>query len=300
MEDYRQSEEFCQYLYKRGWVSEQVGSNRILIKKIPWLGSIIKIQNGSADTSLSDIDIIAKSHKALLVVIEPCTTTEDARYVSFEKELKLAGYKDLNLFMRPTKTTYIDLTKSEEAILASFDQDIRKNLNTNLSKNISFSTVTNIEEIYSLIYDAGHNLNYFVQSLQKWKDQWEPFGNQVKVILATLDGKIIGGNMIVIRSPLAFGLYLPTTEIGRSTHVAGSLIWEGLKLAKKNGCTTFDLNGLYDERYKLPQAWKGLTAFKNKFKGHDVEFMRAKVKLYSGFLKPVESLGLLWMFFGDR
>jgi lipid II:glycine glycyltransferase (peptidoglycan interpeptide bridge formation enzyme) len=300
VEDYRQSEEYCQYYSKKGWVVERIGSTRVLIKKIPLLGSIIKIQRGSSNTPLVEIEKLAKKNKALLAVIEPDIKSGDAHYAGLEESLKLSGYNNgLNLFFSATKTTYIDLTKSEESILSSFDQSIRKSLKGNLKKSVHFRSVDCIEEFYPLLHEAGHRRNFFVQTLSDWKDKWKPFSSQVQIILAYLDGKLLGGNMFIIKPPVAFGLFLPTTESGRRDRIAASLIWEGLKLAKNNGCDLFDLNGLYDERFDFPRKWLGLTAFKKKFRGCEVEFMRPKVKVYSWYLKPLERLGLLWVFFVD-
>jgi len=138
MDDYRQSEVYCQYFSKRGWATETVGSTKILIKKIPFLGTILRIQRGPSSNSLVDIDNFAKKNKALMIFIESDIKTENADYKEFDKTFKLLGYKNINLFLSPTKTTYIDLSKSETAILASFDQDIRKQLKRNSKKNISF------------------------------------------------------------------------------------------------------------------------------------------------------------------
>ncbi len=293
MSDYRQSEEYSRYFSKKGWVVETVGPTKVLIKKIPWIGSMIKIQRCPANTPLAKIEKIAKENKALFVAIEPDVKTEDGYYAELEKILKLGGYKDLNFFFSPTKTSYIDLTKSEKSILSSFDRDIRKSLRRNLKKDISIRPANNIEEFYSLLYEAGRHRNFFVQTFSDWKDQWGSFGNQAQAVLAYLDGELLGGNMLIIKPPVAFGLFLPTTESGRHNRIASTLIWEGLKLAKRNGCTSFDLDGLYDDRYNSPKKWRGITAFKRKFKGHEVEFMHSKVKIYSWYLKPLGWLGLL-------
>lgn len=299
MEDYRQSEEYSQYYSNKGWNVEKVGNTRVLIKNIPLIGSFIKIQRGSANTSLVDIDNYAKRNKALLVVIEPNIKTEDARYKSFELELTNYGYNNLNIFLSPTKTTYIDLNQKEEDILASFDQDIRKGLRKNTHKNITFKIVKDIEEIYSVLHEAGHKQNIFIQTLDDWKNKWGLFGDQIQVILAYLDGTLLGGNMFTIKPPVAYGLFLPTTELGKENKIAATLIWEAVKLTKESGCTQFDLNGLYDDRYNLPKRWQGLTAFKRKFNGREVEFMHPKVKVYSKYFKPLGWLGLFWMFFAD-
>ena len=293
MTDYRQSEQYSQYFSKKGWVVEKIGATLVLIKKLPWIGSIIKIQRGDADTSLVEVEKMARENKALFTVIEPDIKTENPRYTQLEQTFKLNGYKDLSFFLSPTKTAYIDLSKSEENILSSFDKDIRKSLRRNLKKAISFRLSSNLEEFYSLLYEAGTRRHFSVQALSDWKDQWGSFGSQAQIILSFLDGELLGGNMFLVNPPAAFGLFLPTTENGRSIQIAATLIWEGLKLAKKKGCVSFDLDGLYDDRYKSPKKWRGVTTFKRKFNGHEVEFMRSKVKIYAWYLKPLGWLGLL-------
>ena len=293
MTDYRQSEQYSQYFSKKGWVVEKIGATLVLIKKLPWIGSIIKIQRGDADTSLVEVEKMARENKALFTVIEPDIKTENPRYTQLEQTFKLNGYKDLSFFLSPTKTAYIDLSKSEENILSSFDKDIRKSLRRNLKKAISFRLSSNLEEFYSLLYEAGTRRHFSVQALSDWKDQWGSFGSQAQIILSFLDGELLGGNMFLVNPPAAFGLFLPTTENGRSIQIAATLIWEGLKLAKKKGCASFDLDGLYDDRYKSPKKWRGVTTFKRKFNGHEVEFMRSKVKIYAWYLKPLGWLGLL-------
>lgn len=294
MADYRQSEEYSQYFSKNGWVVERVGPTLVLIKKIPWIGSIIKIQRCPANTPLVEIEKIAKKNRALFVVIEPDIKTEDAGYASLEQIFKSNGYRDLNFFLSPTKTAYIDLSKSEEKLLSSFDEDILRSLRRNLKKDISFRLSSNMEEFYSLLDEAGNRRNFSVQAFSDWRDQWGSFGSQTQIILAYLNGEgLLGGNMFLIKPPAAFGLFLPTTEAGRHHRIASNLVWEGLKLAKNRGCTLFDLDGIYDDRYKSPKKWRGVTTFKRKFNGHEVEFMRPKVKIYAWYLKPLGWLGLL-------
>jgi len=278
---------------------EHIGNTKVLIKKIPWIGSVLKIQRGSAQTSLDELDKIAKKHNALLVAIEPDIKTEDPNYYEFEKYLETNGYRNLDLVFSPTKTTYIDLSQNENDILMTFDKDLRKGLKHNQNKNIRFRKIDDLDEFYRLLTATGHRRHVFVQNLADWKNKWGSFGDNLNIITAEMGGKLLGGNMFITTESAGFGLFLPTTESGRKNRVAASLIWEGMKIAKERGCTRFDLNGMYDDRYKLPRRWKGLTAFKRKFKGHEVEFMHPKVKLYNSKLKVLERLGLLWIFFND-
>lgn len=276
---------------------EEVGSTSVLIKKFLLLGSIIKIQRGSADISLEALDTLAKKYKAFATVLELNVEAGDDKNVELEESLKTFGYQDVDLFFSPTKTSFIDLTQSEEEILSGFDEDIRKSLRMCHEKNINFKSVEKIDEFYKILHEAGHDRKFFVQNSGDWKVKWGAFGNQEKIILAFLDDKLLGGNLFLINPPSSIGLFLPITELGRHYRIAAPLIWEGLKVAKQAGCTAFDLDGLFDERYNLPKNWEGLTAFKRKFNGREVEFIKPKVKVYSKWVGALLKLGLLWVFF---
>lgn len=293
MAHYRQSEEYNQYLAKNGWVIERVGSTLVLIRKIPFLGSIIKIQRCPTDIPFAEIEKLAKAYRALYVIIEASTKTEDANYPTLEQAFKADGYRDLSFALCPTKTSCIDLTKSEASLLAGFDRDIRRCLKRNSEKGITTRVTESAGELYPLLREAGRRRHFFVQPPADWQSQWGSFGKNAKIILAYQNGELLGGNMSLIKPPLGFGLFLPTTEKGKRAHVAPTLVWEGLKLAKAAGCTSFDLDGIYDARYGSPKKWLGLTAFKRKFRGHEVEFIPAKIKIYAWYIKPFRWLGFL-------
>ncbi len=293
MGHYRQSEEYNQHVAKNGLLVERIGNVIVLIRQIPLLGSIIKIQRCPTEVPFTEIKRLAKSFHALFVIIDSDTKTEETGRAKLEQDFKTNGYKNLGFNISPTKTAIIDLTRSEESLLASFDSDIRQHIKRNKRQEISIRVTESFEELYALLREAGQRRQFFVQETEEWKSQWGSFGKQAKIILAYQNGEIIGGNMFLAKPPLAFGLFLPTTEEGKRVHIAPTLIWEGFKLAKMAGCTSFDLDGIYDSRYNAPKKWLGLTAFKRKFHGHEVEYIHAKIKIYAWYIRPFGWLGLL-------
>jgi len=290
--DYRQSEEYCRYFLNTGWRIERAENTKILVKGVPLLGNIIKVQRCDK-VPFAKIEKLATTERTLFAIVESAATTKDINYSEIENDFKNCGYKNLKLRLCPTKTAYIDLTKGESEILAGFDENIRKTIKHNQNSGVTVTIKNSFEEIYPLLQEAGKRRHFFVQSYAAWKKQWGEFGDQTKVILAYKDGKLLGGNMSLMTAPSAFGLFLPTTAVGRSSKIAATLLWEGLKTAKASGCETFDLEGIYDDRYQAPKKWLGLTKFKRKFKGREVEFIPAKIKIFAWYFKPLGWLGLL-------
>ncbi len=293
MTDYRQSEEYNRYFAQNGWLVEKSGSTVILIRKIPLLGSVIKIKRCPPDLSLAKLEAVAQTHRALVIKIEVDIKTSDPGCGPLEKEFQRNGYRDSRFVFCPSKTAYIDLTKDENDLYAGFEKDIRKDIERNRKDGVEVKIAKTFEEIYPLLKEAGEKRHFVVQNYNDWKNQWGAFGDKAKVVLAYKNGGSIGGNMFLVTPPLAFGLFLPISQIGRSLKVAGTLLWEGFKLAKQAGGRSFDLEGVYDDRYGSPKEWLGLTTFKRKFRGREAEFIRAQIKVRSWYLKPFGWLGLL-------
>lgn len=65
---------------------------------------------------------------------------------------------------------------------------------------------------------------------------------------------------------------------GLSCHLPYSMMWEAIVVAKEAGCRVLDLDGVYDERFNAPISWKGLSVFKKKFGGVEVEYPGTYVK----------------------
>lgn len=293
MNDYRQSPEYNRYFLANSWLVQKAGSATVLIKTIPLLGSVMKIKRCPADIDLASVELLAKKHSAILIKIEADIKTIDKGYEPLEREFGRFGYWNSNLPYCPTKTSYIDLARNEGELLKSFDHDARASIKRNEVSGITTSRVPDINEIYPLLEYAGKSQHFIFQKRDDWRTQWEAFGSKAKLLLA-YDGKeLLGGNLFIIEAGKAFGIFLPLSKNGRQKGAACTLLWEGFKWAKAEGCKIFDLEGIYDARYGSPKAWRGLTVFKRKFRGREVEFMRAKVKARVWYLKPFVWLGLL-------
>lgn len=293
MADYRQLAEYNRYFAKRGWLVEKAGAAVLLVKKIPLLGSVIKIKRCPPEIDFAAIEKAAEKHKALVVKIEVDIRDGERGCARLEEDFSQQGYVNSRFVFCPTKTAYIDLSLSEEELLASFDRDVRRHLKRSRDNGIKVERQTSLTNFYALLAAAGRERHFVVQKHQDWQDQWGALQKQALVVLASKDGEWLGGNFSLLVPPRSYGIFLPLTAAGRKAGAAYPLLWEGFVGAKERGCQSFDLEGLYDKRYGQPQEWRGLTAFKRKFRGQEREFMRAKVKVRSWYLKPWAWTGFL-------
>ncbi len=291
--DYRQCGEYNDFFKTQGWVVEKIGNTFILIRHLPLVGAVIKIQRGDPEISLQKIDEVAKRHRAFLVKLEPNLETNDPRAPSVLRNLKNFGCEESSWALCPTRTIHIDLRPDLDEILAQTKKDVRRYLKKNQGKNFEFRRDKGLEEFYPLLQKAGEAKGYHVPKVEELKLRWGAFGSDLKLLLGYKEGKLLGGSLTLCRGETAAGIYMATSKEGLTEHFPYSLMWESIKLSKQAGCELLDLDGIYDPRYQTHKAWKGLTQFKKKFGGREVEFVGSFTKCKFLPLKIVAKFGLI-------
>jgi len=277
-EDYRQSAEYNKFFETQHWVVEKINNTFILIKHLPFVGSVIKIQRCDPEISLPKVEEAAKRHSAFLTKIEPNLETNDPSTPAILRELKNFGYIESRWALCPTRTIRINLTRGLDEILAQTKKDVRRYLRRNREKNFELHQGSNLEEFYPLLQKAGKIKGYGVPRIEELKLRWGAFGSELKLLLGYKDSKLLGGSLTLCRGETAAGIYMATSSEGLAEHFPYSLMWESIKLAKEAGCRTLDLDGIYDPRYNLRTSWKGLTQFKRKFGGREIELIGSFTK----------------------
>ena len=68
-----------------------------------------------------------------------------------------------------------------------------------------------------------------------------------------------------------------TNSGGRLSKSQYNIVWEGILWSKKTGATSFDLEGVYDERFPN-KSWLGFTHFKKSFGGKSIFYPGAYTK----------------------
>lgn len=131
--DIRQSPQYARYLTLVGWKVEKVSGVYCFIKKIPLLGSIVKIQR---------TDKIINKYHPLYLIFEPLTVTPKGFRLSKSPYL-------------PTKTLQLDLIKSKTELYKNLKKDaryaLRKTENFEIEKGknyLSFKEYRNLKKAF--------------------------------------------------------------------------------------------------------------------------------------------------------
>ena len=281
MLDIRQSQNYANYLSQTGWTVERIAETNYFIKKIPLIGSILKVQRPN-EVKIDTIKKLAKKYRSFQIIIEPKTDMDAQFLVSIGFRLAKSTYL-------PSKTLQIDLTQSKDKIFGSFKKDARAAIKRGGAINIKEYSTPDEIKIFREGWKNSVKFNRFVPSAEQLIDLRKSFPNDHSVFLAShnIVGRIIGGVIFTTSSHersnyITYYWQAFTSSEGRSSLSQYTLLYQGILWAKKLGCKVFDFEGIYDPRFPN-KDWLGFTHFKKSFGGNEVVYPGCYTK--TNFLK---------------
>lgn len=291
MIDLRQTKEYGKYMEKLGWsvVRYRISgvSCQVFIKKIPLIGNIAKLQRPQGKLDPRVLDEFAKKHKLAVLYLEPIL--HSSYYISHN------FLPAKNCFL-PSKTIHINLLQSNKVLFSQMDKDTRyairlaqkKGVEVRESEDVSKACLP-IEVFIKLWHQSARSRGTWLPQTKEIKSLWNAFGIKAHLLLSfqcinTLKQLVAG--VLLIRTPkIAYYMYAASTKEGNKLSAPSLLVWEAIKLAKKNGCKIFDFEGIYDDRYPQTKSWKGFTKFKEGFGGKTIEYPKTLVRYFNPFAK---------------
>jgi len=277
MKDLRQSPAWGKYLKTIGWKAVKIGDTQALVRPLPLVGSIIKIQR-PRNLPLDQIEALAKRERAFLVKIEPLVEDPHLKEHRFRKD---------HWPLLPPKTLVIDLTPGLEEIKKTFSKDARQAIKKSREASLGLRIITGqskdftqlFNQFYKVFKETGRRQKFLVPSKASLLRKIQAFGNQVWLACIVDANNVLAGAVVLNFDKTAFYHHAAASPEGRQQHAAYLLLWEIIKKAKAEGLKTLDLEGTYDPRFKkLTKDWQGFTTFKRKFGGQEVTYPGSYIK----------------------
>lgn len=268
--DIRQSKEYAGFLKEIGWTVEKLQKDQVFIKKIPLIGSAIKIQR-TQKIDFKKLQEICEQNRIFQIIVEPEVNFGDLKSL-YKNGFKLSGTPYL-----PTKTLQVDLTKSKKEIIAQMKKDGRYSLRK--SEKIVVKEEKNIEKFREQWFSVvGHKRH--VLPLKHMNAFKKTFGK--KMIL--ISWRKESGGMFLIAGDTAYYWIGFTSDKARDSLAQYQVIWKGMMWAKENGAKVFDFEGIYDDRFPI-KGWQGFTHFKKSFGGKEIIYPGSFIKWRNPFGK---------------
>jgi len=291
--DLRQSDGWAKYLQSLGWEVEEVEDAKIYIRKIPLLGSVIKIQRPTVVPPIKEIDRIARKHRALLVKLEPLAMTRSkiASPASRDNDSSLTGFVPDKTPNLPTKTILNDLTKSESDLWSALSRDARQSIKKAEGSNLKLVTSNwgkpnfeeNLIKFHQLLSITSHRQGFWISNIDQLRAKCEAFGKDAVLFLVSqkTDSLSLAGALFLVSGETVFYHHAASSPLGQKLFAPYLLLWEALKSFKKRGILQLDHEGIVDPRFRQTKRWEKFTVFKRKWGGKEIEYPSPLVKYYS-------------------
>ena len=235
--------------------------------------------------ALKEVRKIAEENNAIFIRIEP--TTELSEKVVDSNGLKKV--KDVD----PKNTVKLDLTKSEDEILAGFEKKKRQYFRNYKNKGITIRQSKDLKDMDTLLhYYEGlmdkrsftiHEKSYMTNQLKY---------DFAKLYIIELEGEAIGASLIYDEDDTRYYAYAAYSEAHKNHHTNDILLAQMIFDAKADGKKIFDFWGATtSEDPKDP--WYGFTKYKLSFGGqiatyagtYDIVINKTKYALYTALRK---------------
>ncbi len=263
MKDIRQTPKYARFIEQIGWKFEYVEGTFVYIKKIPLVGTLIKIQRPPKLPDVSLIENLLKKYRSKSFLMEPDYNSDTTRY-PFTKttEPNIA-----------TKTIHIDLRQTETEIFKKFSEAKRRAVRRAEKYGVRVTVSQDINQLIRVKNRSGGIFGFMSTSFLK--PLWQTFAPDQSVCLLAYpkdSRQSFACIFLIWAEGIAYYWIAGASKEGKKQFAPTLLVWEALKLAKQKGNAIFDFEGIYDERFPTHKNWLGFTKFKEGFGGNVVYF----------------------------
>ena len=177
-------------------------------------------------------------------------------------------------YFQPRYEWFLDITKSEDALLKEMHEKTRYSVRLADRKEIRTDIVTfgfdaYFESFYALMAGTAERNGFRLHPREYYRTIFDDMstlpGSYLSV--ASFEGKILAIDLIIVSGGVANYVFGGSSSEERNRMPTYSAQWKAITYAKMIRCTAYNFGGVAgdDDTYK---GWQGLTAFKKKFGGY--------------------------------
>ena len=240
---------------------------------------------------LDDLQSLAKRRGAIFVKADPdvslgtgtpgaAEASEDQNGQLIRAELERRGWRFSQEQIQFRNTVLIDLTASEDEMLARMKQKTRYNVRLAQKKGVSVRAATpeDLRQLYHMYAETAVRDGFPIRPEDYYLTVWNAFSRPSIVnrqpstpcsepLVAEVDGQPVAAISLFYFARHAYYLYGMSRNAHREKMPNYLLQWEAMRRAKSLGCTDYNLWGAPDEFNESDGLW-GVFRFKEGLGGY--------------------------------
>jgi peptidoglycan pentaglycine glycine transferase (the first glycine) len=273
------------------------GGALILFRPLPLgMGSIAYVPRGpvvdwsneaQVEALMEALDEAARAHRAVLLKLEPDSLDTPL----LRERLSQLGFCPSPQTVQPPRTIVVDLSGTEEELLARMNQGTRRKIRLAARKGITVrrGDISDLASFNALMRVTGQRDAFGVHSPDYYRQAFELFApDHAALLMASYEGKDVAGLMVFAWGRTALYLYGASSNEERERMPNHALQWEAIRWARERACTTYDLWGIPDaDEAELEAQFErrhdglwGVYGFKRGFGGRVVRAVGTWDKAY--------------------
>lgn len=227
-----------------------------------------------------EVKKLARQHGAILVKIDPDVPKSDREYhfrlvkYGFRPQEKHDGFGGI----QPRFVFRLDITPSEEELLAAMESKTRYNIRLAERKGVNVRTARDRNDLkifYDLLVETAERDRFLIRNFSYFEKIWDLFVSRgtAKIFLAEYNGEIISGTLAFHCGDVVWYLYGASGSRFRNVMPNHLLQWTMICWARSLGCRIYDFRGVPgnlnpdDPLYGLYRFKKGFGATFTEFLG---------------------------------
>lgn len=230
---------------------------------------------------------IGEKYNTIFLKLEPNIEREDSPKFPFKLQTE---YPNFLLSPRPlfTKHTFhIDLTESEEELMAQMKEKTRYNVRLAQKYGVEVredNSPEAFETYLRLTRETTHRQSFYAHTEGYHRLMWQTLqpAGIAHLLVASYQGQMLATWILFSFNQILYYPYGASTGMHREVMASNLMMWEAERFGKKLGCHTLDLWGALGHHPDTTDPWYGFHRFKEGYGGRLVEF----VGTYDFVLKP--------------
>ncbi|MBZ0283703.1 MAG: peptidoglycan bridge formation glycyltransferase FemA/FemB family protein [Anaerolineae bacterium] len=238
---------------------------------------------------LDELQTLAQKQTAVWLKIDPDVIAGTGVPGEQDEAPNTAGQTFLNLLksrgwrfsadqVQFRNTITLDLTQSEDDLLAAMSQNTRRKVRTAEKKGVTVrvGTAADLHILYDLYRTTGERDHFLIRPPAYYEQAWRTFieAGLAHPLIAEFEGKPIAHVILFHFGRKSWYFYGASANEERERMPNYLLQWEAMRWSKAQGYTAYDMWGAPDEFIESDSLW-GVYEFKRGFRGTVTRYIGA-------------------------